>query len=52
MVNTMATNSEPNDFVNFVQSTNIGTHENKAINSIFWCAYNNIDLSNLSLVIA
>ena len=29
----MATNFEPHECVNFVQSTKIGTHENKAIHS-------------------
>ena len=29
----MATNFEPHDCVIFVQSTKIGTHENKAIHS-------------------
>ena len=31
----MATNFEPHDCVVFVQSTKIGTHENKAIHSRF-----------------
>ena len=31
--NTMTTNFEPNERVIFVQSTKIGTHENKAIHS-------------------
>ena len=31
----MATNFEPHECVIFVQSTKIGTHENKAIDSIF-----------------
>ena len=31
---TMATNFEPHECVIFVQSTKIGTHENKAIHSI------------------
>ena len=30
----MATNFEPHEYVNFVQSTKIGTHENKAIHSM------------------
>ena len=30
----MATNFEPHECVNFVQSTKIGTHKNKAIHSI------------------
>ena len=30
----MATNFEPHECVNFVESTKIGTHENKAIHSI------------------
>ena len=33
--NVMATNFEPHEYVIFVQSTKIGTHENKAIHSIF-----------------
>ena len=33
MENTMATNFEPHECANFVQSTKIGTHENKAIHS-------------------
>ena len=33
--NTMATNCEPDECVIFVQSTKIGTHENKAIHSIW-----------------
>ena len=32
--NTMATNFEPHECVISVQSTKIGTHENKAIHSI------------------
>ena len=32
--NAIATNFEPHEFVIFVQSTKIGTHENKAIHSI------------------
>ena len=32
--NIMATNLEPHECVIFVQSTKIGTHENKSINSI------------------
>ena len=32
--NTMATNFEPLEFVIFVQSTKIGSHENKAMASI------------------
>ena len=32
--NIMATNFEPHEHVIFVQSTKIGTHENKAIHSI------------------
>ena len=32
--NTMATNFEPHECVNFVQTMKIGTHENKAIHSI------------------
>ena len=32
--NTMSTNFEPHEDVIFVQSTKIGTHENKAIHSI------------------
>ena len=31
--NTMATNFKPNKCIIFVQSTKIGTHENKAIHS-------------------
>ena len=31
----MATDFEPQECVIFVQSTKIGTHENKAIHSIF-----------------
>ena len=31
--NTMATNFEPHECIIFVQSTKIGTHENKAIHS-------------------
>ena len=31
--NTMDTNFEPHECVSFVQSTKIGTHENKAIHS-------------------
>ena len=34
--NLMATNFEPHEFVIFVQSMKIGTHENKAIQSIFF----------------
>ena len=34
----MATNFEPNECVIFVQSTKIGTHENKAIHSIWKCS--------------
>ena len=30
----MATNFKPDECLNFVQSTKIGTHENKAIHSI------------------
>ena len=33
----MTTNFEPNECVNFTQSTKIGTHENKAIHSrVYW----------------
>ena len=32
--NTMATNFEPHECVIFIQSTKIGTHENKAIHSM------------------
>ena len=32
----MATNFEPNESVIFVQSTKIGTHENKGIHSKFF----------------
>ena len=32
--NIMSTNFEPHECVIFVQSTKIGTHENKAIHSI------------------
>ena len=32
--NAKATNLEPHEYVIFVQSTKIGTHENKAIHSI------------------
>ena len=32
--NVMATNFEPHEYVIFVQSTKIGTHENKAIHSM------------------
>ena len=32
--NTVATNFEPHEIVNFVQSTKIGTYKNKAIHSI------------------
>ena len=35
--NTLATNFEPHEYVIFVQSTKIGTNENKAIHSnIIW----------------
>ena len=40
----MAMNNEPHQCVIFVQSTKIGTHENKAIHSIYphyinyWCS--------------
>ena len=34
----MTTNFEPHDGVIFVQSTKIGTHENKAIHSILCCS--------------
>ena len=34
--NTMATNFEPHECVISFQSTKIGTHENKAIHSIFF----------------
>ena len=30
----MTTNFEPHEYVTFVQSTKIGTHENKVIHSI------------------
>ena len=30
----MATNFKPHEYVIFVQSTKIGTHENKAVHSI------------------
>ena len=32
--NTMATNFEPHEYVIFVQSTKIGTYENKAFHGI------------------
>ena len=32
--NTMGTNCKPHEYVNFVQSRKIGTHENKAIHSV------------------
>ena len=32
--NTKATNFEPHEWVIFVQSTKIGTHENKAIHKL------------------
>ena len=39
--NTIATNSEPHELVIFVQSTKIGTQENKAIHSTYYslCLY-------------
>ena len=40
--NTMATNFEPHEYVIFVQSTEIGTLENKAIHSIFSLKVNQI----------
>ena len=33
----MATNFEPHECVIFVQSTEIDTHENKGIQSIYYC---------------
>ena len=38
----MATNFEPNEYVIFVQSTKIDTHEKKAIHSkLFWLRFLN-----------
>ena len=38
--NTMATKFEPQECVIFVQSTKIGTHENKAIHSMHFLYFN------------
>ena len=42
----MAMNFEPYECVNFAQSTIIGTHENKAIHSIWCCSYLSCDCWN------
>ena len=46
----MATNFEPHKFVIFVQSTKIGTHENKAIHSISITEFCPEDLSILFIL--
>ena len=43
----MATNFEPHEIVNFVQSTKIGTKENKAIHSIDWHFFLHLHFSDL-----